>query len=512
LDSLEGFAGSGGTYGTGNAVARADHNHDYLSGSGGTISGNTVVTGTLGVTGGTTLRGAVTALGGLNVTGNIVVSGTVDGVDVSVLNTSFNNHNGSGGSAHALATASANGFLSSTDFSKLAGIQSGAINQTTADGRYLLISGGAAKDFKINSTELQPFIFRRNSTDTESVSQSINDNTYSITYTNDEVSSIIQWQLNNTDTESGGGVSANGGNVKITQDKTNGTKLWVNSNMVWHEGNFVTGNYYTKTQVDSLVTTAGNIKAENANVFTYAGLAVKIQPSANVASSTKVLQINNFSGVEQFSVSADATTIRGNLIVQGTTQYAGTTVVDGDYTITGNLNISGNTVLGDASTDTTTVTGSLVIPSGSTIKQIGKEVEVMRFPLFGISGDMQFQTDNTTFDNIIDHYWTFDNGVRSCLPAVPAGATRKFKLLVGYSTVGVTSPATLRIVQQGTTTEITSVVLNTVQGGATGVVRTLISPAFTTAYTGHTTFQAKCDNAGTELGIKYIEVIAYDVY
>jgi hypothetical protein len=48
----------------------------------------------------------------------------------------------SGGSLHAVATGSVNGFMSAADKLKLDGIQSAAINQTTADGRYLRLSGG----------------------------------------------------------------------------------------------------------------------------------------------------------------------------------------------------------------------------------------------------------------------------------------------------------------------------------------------------------------------------------
>jgi hypothetical protein len=48
----------------------------------------------------------------------------------------------SGGALHAVATGSVNGFMSAADKLKLDGIQSNAINQTTADGRYLRLSGG----------------------------------------------------------------------------------------------------------------------------------------------------------------------------------------------------------------------------------------------------------------------------------------------------------------------------------------------------------------------------------
>jgi|GEM_PF-6321392 len=51
---------------------------------------------------------------------------------VDAVQTNLNNHIGTGGSAHALATGSAAGFMSAADYTKLQGIQSGAeVNQNT---------------------------------------------------------------------------------------------------------------------------------------------------------------------------------------------------------------------------------------------------------------------------------------------------------------------------------------------------------------------------------------------
>jgi len=78
----------------------------------------------------------------INVTGNITVGGTINEVDIVSLKKSFDSHNGSGGMAHALATTSTDGFMSKEMVTKLDGIQTSAINQNTADGRYLQLTGG----------------------------------------------------------------------------------------------------------------------------------------------------------------------------------------------------------------------------------------------------------------------------------------------------------------------------------------------------------------------------------
>jgi YVTN family beta-propeller protein len=276
-------------------------------------------------------------------------------------------------------------------------------------------------------------------------------------------------------------------------------------------------NYYNRSQVDTLVANSGDIRSANANTFTNtntftaSGTAIKVQPATNVASATKLINVLTNGGATIFEVThGSGVTINGNLTVTGTTTQSGTQSITGDYNISGNLSVGTNSILGNDPTDTTTVNGTLVI--NNDLVQKGKNIQIASFPVYGIGGDLQFQTDSTTFDDILSHYSTFDNGGASCLPAIPSGATRKFKLKVVYSTTGNPSTATLKIIQYGTSTDVTSITLPTVNGLATGMARTFLSAEFTTSYTGHTTFQAKCDTASTSLVIKYIEVIAYDYY
>lgn len=76
--------------------------------------------------------------------GNLEVDGSIrEGGTYLIDKYAPKSHVGTGGTAHALVTASAHGFMSAGDKGKLDGIQTGAINQTTADGRYLNLTGGS---------------------------------------------------------------------------------------------------------------------------------------------------------------------------------------------------------------------------------------------------------------------------------------------------------------------------------------------------------------------------------
>lgn len=278
--------------------------------------------------------------------------------------------------------------------------------------------------------------------------------------------------------------------------------------------NTVLSAYATKEDLAD----AGGIKTNGDNVFSGQNMFVKsdgpaviIKPSTEPNADTVLMQIANTLGGNLLTVDAEGdVVIEANLTVKGTTTYNGTNEVQGDYAITGNLTVDGSTVLGSSSSDQTTVRGNLVV-DGS-ITQKGKSIEVGRFPVFG-AGDLQFQTDSTVYEDIIGYYSTFATGDSWGIPSPQSGATRKYRLMVSYSTVGESSDAKLRIVQYGNTTVIGSVfTLPTVNGSATGMVRHFRTPEFTTSYTGNTMFQAMSAGAGKDLIIKHIEVIAYDYF
>jgi hypothetical protein len=429
-------------------------------------------------------------------------------------------HSGNFVPSQYLTTSSA-----SSTYATTATLTGNYMTSANISATYLPISGGTARNLALNYTDATPLTLRRNATDNESVTHSIGDGMYHMNYKNDEAGSEIRFTMDNSDMEMNGGANANTGFIRMASDKASGTRLYVNNNIVWHSGNFVPSNYYTtaqtytQAQIDSKVAAAGDIRAASANVFTNtntftnAGQAIKIAPTSNVANGTKVFQVTDSATNDIFVIDASGNvTVRGNLVVSGNTVYQQATTISGNQTIVGQLTISGNTLLGATSTDVTTVSGTLVLASGTVFKQVGVEQLVARFPVYGIGGDLQLQIDSTTYESVTKHYWTFEAGGRSCIPAVPSGATRKYKLLVVYSTSGASSTGTLRIVQDGTSTELMAVTLPSVQGSVTGQSRTFISPAFTTSYANHTEFQAKTDVNGNILVIKYVEVIAYDVY
>jgi trimeric autotransporter adhesin len=285
--------------------------------------------------------------------------------------------------------------------------------------------------------------------------------------------------------------------------------------------NTVLSGYATKEELAQ----AGEVKLANANVFTNIntftnpGVAVKIQPSAPVADNTVLFQIASYSGGNLVtmgkytdtvtSVDVAKVIINGDLEVTGSTIQKSTQQIEGDMNVTGNLNITGNAVLGDSTADQTTVKGDLVVEG--TIKPKGKSVEVGRFTVFGMGGDLQFQTDSTTYEDVTSHYSTFQTGDSYPLPAAQTGASRKYRLIVAYSTVGSLSAAKLKI-SQYSGTDLTTFDLPEVNGSAAGIVRHFRTPEFTATYTGHTTFKALSAGAGKDLIIKQVEVVAYDYF
>lgn len=371
---------------------------------------------------------------------------------------------------HNNASETNDGFITASDFTKLKGIQSGANNYShpTTAGNKHVPSGGASGNF-------------------------------------------LKWSSNGTavwSTPTWNDISGKPSTFTPSQHTHTVSQI-----------SDIGDNYYSKGEIDAIVHSTGDVSASGNNIFTKtntfnnSGLAIKIQPSNQVPDATSLFSVNQVSGNPVFSVNYGKTVvIDGDLQVTGQTIQSGTQEIVGDYSIGGNMTVSGNSILGDSETDTTTVNGTLEV-NGSIIQR-GKLVEVMKFPIYGIAGDPEFQLENeTSFQEIIGHLYTFNSGGNSALPPVPSGATRKYKLMIMYSTVGATSPATLRVVQNGTSTEITNVSLPTVNfSGVRGGTRTLLSNEFSTSFTGHTAFQAKCNQANTTLVVRYIELIAYDYY
>jgi YVTN family beta-propeller protein len=455
--------------------------------------------------------------GGLTITGNITITGTVDGVDVSALNSSFStvsgnvtNHIGSGGSAHAVAVSGgSNGFIDGANYGKLLRIQDNAINQTTADGRYYIIN----QSVKVSTDNV--FI----GADTGAQRMGIYKKAgYSPVMAVTSGGSFSVYEMNTSD------LSTNISGTSLINNllTVNSSDIQYKSNSIWHKGTladpatqtWISGNYYNSSTVDTKLLAKGDVFLANANsftntnTFTNAGLGIKIQPSGSVANTTKLMQVNTTTGTEIFSINySGGVTVAGDLTVTGQTKYAGTTQVNGDYSISGNMFVSGNTTLGNVSTDTTTVNGTLIV--NGNIQEVGYYQEVHRRPLFGIAGDLQFQTNSTTFDQIVDFYdlSAYAN------PTVQTGATRYYRLYAVYSDDITSAQAsggqqsTIRI--SGNTTKDIAL---TRTWGSVNARRDFYSPYFTDLPTGNGNLYAMLAQSGNNLGIRWIELIAYDKF
>jgi DNA-binding beta-propeller fold protein YncE len=452
LDSILGFSGSGVSM----YVAHADHNHDdrYLLGSGGSI-------------------------GIINITGNGFISGNQiwhSGIfDPSQYLTTAN------AASTYLTTANA-----ASVYATITTLTGNYLTSSQVSTNYLSLTGGvlsgslvASGTVTVTNTENPTIRFNRSG------------------------AGFFDWEVV---AKSGGGLyfmgNADGSGSSLTElFKIDGSGAYVTGSRVWHSGNFNPANYYTKsetysqTQIDSKISTAGDIRAAsantftNSNTFTNAGLAIKVQPSANVAGATKLVQVADYLANDIFVIDASGNvTVKGNLNVSGSTVYQQATTSSGNQTVIGSFTVSGNSNLGGTSTDTTTVNGSLVLTSGTVFKQIGLPTEVMRFTAFGNGGDMQFQIDSTTNTQIVRSLSTFDPSA-SCLPSTPAGANRTYKMLVHYSMQNSGSAVVNMTQTDGTILSVTR--LPAFSGGVfDGSTRTFLSQPFQISYTGDTYLNA----------------------
>ena len=81
-----------------------------------------------------------------------------------------------------------------------------AINSTSEPGYQFYVNGSTYLNGKVyinTKTDTAPFYITRHGSEAEAVAMSVNDNTYTIAYTNDEASNQIRIRMINTDTEDG---------------------------------------------------------------------------------------------------------------------------------------------------------------------------------------------------------------------------------------------------------------------------------------------------------------------
>ncbi len=192
---------------------------------------------------------------------------------------------------------------------------------------------------------------------------------------------------------------------------------------------------------------------------------------------------------------SDIVAIRGRVKNPGTT-FGGRIYLDDDVEITGGLYLTGG------------------------LTQKGKLMEVGRLPLFGIAGDLQYQSDTKIWEDVTATLYNLFSTTYA-LPTVPSGATRKYKLQVAFSDKGIATGANgyVRLYNKTKSTELMKFSLGTVLGENDGSRRFVLSPEFTASDNlDHYILQAQIQNAagnyagGGEMTLMHVELIAYDVY
>lgn len=143
--------------------------------------------------------------------------------------------------------------------------------------------------------------------------------------------------------------------------------------------------------------------------------------------------------------------------------------------------------------------------------QTGKYYEVARIPLFGIAGDIQYQSDVTAWEDVTASLYNLFSLHASRIPTVPTGATRKYKLAYSWSSDSATGIVEVRLCSIDTTVIAVSTTQQVFQGALDGSRMYYLSNAFDPpAAANHWKVQAKT-SAGN-FSIMYVELIAYDVY
>ena len=177
-----------------------------------------------------------------------------------------------------------------------------------------IISGG---DLRFVSSSDTYGLYIQRTTDgassDEYVKHTVNDTVFNVKYHNDEYLGNIKWTLENSDLENSDGSRANSGYVQITQDNTNGTRLFVNANQVYHQGYKPTpadigasapGHTHAASEIAS-----GTISMDRLPVFTYSDLSQSRLASIGTNSVMEVGRYidMHYSTANDYSVRLEAT-------------------------------------------------------------------------------------------------------------------------------------------------------------------------------------------------------------
>lgn len=151
------------------------------------------------------------------------------------------------------------------------------------------------------------------------------------------------------------------------------------------------------------------------------------------------------------------------------------------------------------------------------IKEMGKHEVVHRRPLYGLAGDLQFQTNSSTWELLNSQYSLFGHAI----PEVKDGAVRYYKLYSVYGDNILQSDTVrprIRLKDKTTSSIIYEWVMPATFGAANGR-RDSFSPQFTTESLNDIDIEVTIQNdaitySGTakEVGIEWLELVAYDVY
>jgi hypothetical protein len=131
------------------------------------------------------------------------------------------------------------------DSDKLDNLDSSQFVRSDADST---VRGNLIIDTQMDTRYL--YVTRSGSTAQEYARHGVSDGAYNIWYNNDEASSVVQFTLDNTDTEANSGAGAN-----TTVFKINGSSspsLTLNNNVIWHQGNDGSGSGLDADKLDGI--------------------------------------------------------------------------------------------------------------------------------------------------------------------------------------------------------------------------------------------------------------------
>lgn len=152
------------------------------------------------------------------------------------------------------------------------------------------------------------------------------------------------------------------------------------------------------------------------------------------------------------------------------------------------------------------------ITSDGLIAQVGKLYQVASIPLFGIAGDLQYQSDSTVWEDVTPTLYKILDISNGHFPAAASGMTRQYRFRIAYSQDNAASTVSVRLVDSATSTiSMQEITLPKFAGEVNGSRRYHMSTPFAQG-TSPTDYkiQAKVVGGGS-MAIYNVELIAYDV-